>query len=62
MENRANLLLLNEVAQELRRSVDGVRWLIKSQQLKGAKLGGRMVVRREDLDAFVEAAFADVAD
>ncbi|UIN30914.1 helix-turn-helix domain-containing protein [Microbacterium binotii] len=62
MDKQGNLLLLTEVAEELRRSVDGVRWLIKSQQLKGAKLGGRMVVRREDLDAFVNAAFADAVD
>ncbi|MEW1708010.1 helix-turn-helix domain-containing protein [Microbacterium sp. NPDC089190] len=55
----AQLLFVPEVAEYLRRSVDAVRWLINSGQLKAGKLGGRVVVRRSDLEAFVDAAFEE---
>lgn len=54
-------LFVDEVATELRRSVDAVRWLINSGQLKAAKLGGRVVVRRVDLEKFIADAFADAS-
>lgn len=54
-------LFVDEVAAELRRSVDAVRWLINSGQLKAAKLGGRVVVRRVDLEKFIADAFADAS-
>ncbi|MEV7768304.1 helix-turn-helix domain-containing protein [Microbacterium sp. NPDC086615] len=50
-------LFLDEVATELRRSVAAVRWLINDGQLKAGKVGGRVVVKPEDLDAFVESGF-----
>lgn len=56
-----DLLFVDEVAAVLRRSVDGVRWLINSKQLKAAKLGGRVTVRRADLEAFIAAAFEESA-
>ncbi|MCC2032183.1 helix-turn-helix domain-containing protein [Microbacterium allomyrinae] len=56
-----DLLFVDEVAAKLRRSVDAVRWLINTKQLKAAKLGGRVVVRRADLEAFIDAAFAEVS-
>jgi excisionase family DNA binding protein len=58
---QADLLLVEEVAPLLRRTKNGVYWLIKSGQLRAAKLGGRVVVRRADLDKFVSDAFAEVS-
>ncbi|OZD48688.1 excisionase [Rhodococcus sp. 06-1477-1B] len=45
------------MATELRRSVAAVRWLITDGQLKAGKVGGRVVVRPEDLEAFIESGF-----
>lgn len=50
-------LFLDEVAVQLRRSVSAVRWLITDGQLRAGKVGGRVVVRPDDLDAFVAAGF-----
>lgn len=52
-----HILFVEDVATQLRRSPNAVRWLINSKQLKAAKLGGRVCVRQSDLDAFVEDAF-----
>ncbi len=60
-DTRPDLLFVDEVAAELRRSVDATRWLINSGQLKAGKLGGRVVVRRSDLDAFIASAFQEVS-
>lgn len=54
-----DIMFVDEVAEYLRRSVDSVRWLINSKQIKAAKLGGRVVVRRSDLEKFVSDAFGD---
>lgn len=54
-----SLLTVDEVAVELRRTPASVRWLIFDGQLKSGKLAGRRMVRRADLDAWIEAAFAD---
>lgn len=54
-----DILFVPEVAERLRRSVDSVRWLINTKQLKAAKLGGRVVVRRSDLEKFIADAFGD---
>ncbi|EPD83322.1 excisionase family DNA binding domain-containing protein [Microbacterium sp. oral taxon 186 str. F0373] len=56
-----DILFVPEVAEYLRRSVDSIRWLINTKQLKAAKLGGRVVVRRIDLEKFVNDAFADAS-
>ncbi|OJU43625.1 MAG: excisionase [Microbacterium sp. 69-7] len=55
------ILFVAEVAERLRRSVDSVRWLINTKRLKAAKLGGRVVVRRVDLEKFIADAFADAS-
>ncbi|WP_259457308.1 helix-turn-helix domain-containing protein [Microbacterium sp. AG790] len=57
----ADILFVPEVAEYLRRSVDSIRWLINTKQLKAAKLGGRVVVRRIDLEKFINDAFADAS-
>ncbi|MDQ1084192.1 MULTISPECIES: helix-turn-helix domain-containing protein [Microbacterium] len=54
-------LFIDEVAMQLRRSVSATRWLITSGQLKAGKVGGRVVVKPEDLDAFVESGFGAVS-
>ncbi|KJL46236.1 Helix-turn-helix domain protein [Microbacterium hydrocarbonoxydans] len=53
------LLTIDEVATELRRTPASVRWLIQDGQLKSGKLGGRRLIRRSDLNAWIEAAFAE---
>ncbi|MFC7927687.1 helix-turn-helix domain-containing protein [Microbacterium laevaniformans] len=54
------MLFVPEVAQILRRSVDSVRWLINTKQLKAGKLGGRVTIRRRDLEDFIASAFEGV--
>ncbi|GEB94398.1 helix-turn-helix domain-containing protein [Microbacterium lacticum] len=56
-----DILFVPEVAERLRRSVDSVRWLINTKQLKAAKLGGRVCVRSSDLEKFIEDAFAEAS-
>lgn len=56
-----NLLFVDEVATELRRSVDSVRWFIYSKKLKAGKIGGRIVVRRADLEKFIADAFEEAS-
>lgn len=56
-----DLLFVPEVAGRLRRSVDAVRWLINTKQLKAAKLGGRVCVRSTDLEKFINDAFEESA-
>jgi hypothetical protein len=58
---RPRFYFVNEVAKELRRSEAAVRYLIATNQLKAGKVGGRKVVRPEDLDAFIEAGFGGEA-
>jgi excisionase family DNA binding protein len=54
------LLTIDEVAAELRRTPASVRWLIFDGQIKSGKLGGRRLIRRSDLNAWIDAAFAEV--
>lgn len=56
-----DILFVSDVAEHLRRSVDSVRWLITTKQLKAAKLGGRVCVRRSDLERFIESAFEEAS-
>jgi len=53
------LLTIDEVAAELRRTPAAVRWLIHEGQIKSGKLGGRRLIRRSDLNAWIDAAFAE---
>lgn len=54
-----SLLTIDEVAAELRRTPASVRWLIHDNQLPSGKVGGRRLVRRSDLNAWIDAAFAE---
>jgi|TARA_B100000378_G_scaffold258680_1_gene238114 excisionase family DNA binding protein len=60
-EARPRFYFVGEVAEILRRSEPSVRWLIATKRIKTGKLGGRIVVKPEDLDAFIEAGFSDQA-
>ncbi|MFK4789877.1 helix-turn-helix domain-containing protein [Microbacterium sp. ZW T5_56] len=55
------LLSVDEVAEILRRSPGSVRWLIHTEAIKSGKVGGRRMVRRNDLQAFIDAAFESAA-
>ncbi|MGF6822420.1 excisionase family DNA binding protein [Microbacterium sp. ZKA21] len=56
---RPRFYFVDEVATILRRSEHSVRWLIATKQLKVGKVGGRVCIRPDDLDAFIDAGFAD---
>ena len=60
-EGRPRFYFVAEAAKELRRSEAAVRWLIATQRLKTGKLGGRVVIKAEDLEAFIESAFKDAS-
>lgn len=55
-----DLLTVDEVAELTRRTPASVRWLIHTDQIRSGKIAGRRLVRREDLEAFINAGF-DVA-
>lgn len=57
--DRPRFFFIDEVAAILRRSEGATRHLITSKQLKAGKVGGRVVVRPEDLDAFIQSGFED---
>jgi excisionase family DNA binding protein len=46
-------LLLSEVAQIARTSVDSVRGWVRSGRLRSVKPGRRRLIRREDLEQFL---------
>lgn len=50
---------VGEVAEELRRTEASVRWLIHTGQLKTGKIGGRVVVKADELERFIEAGFME---
>ncbi|TQJ28225.1 excisionase family DNA binding protein [Curtobacterium citreum] len=54
------LLTLAETAERLRKTPDALRWMIqKGTAPKSAKIGGRVMFREADVDAFVEAQFEE---
>lgn len=57
--NGRDLLTVDEVAEATRRTPASVRWLIHTNQIKSGKIAGRRLVRRADLDAFIDAGFAE---
>ena len=58
-DHRPRFYFVDEVAAELRRSEASVRWLIATKRIKTGKIGGRVVVKPEDLDAFIESGFTE---
>lgn len=56
------LLLVDEVAAKLRKKPAQLRWMIHAGKApRHAKIGGRLVWRESDVDAYIEAAFEVVA-
>ena len=49
-------LSVSEVAQELNVSIFTIRSWLRQNRLQYLKLGKRVLIRREDLDRFVEKA------
>ncbi|CAD5141141.1 Helix-turn-helix domain protein [Microbacterium sp. Nx66] len=52
------LLTIEEVAELTRRTPASIRWLIHTNQIKSGKIAGRRLIRRSDLNEFIEAGFA----
>jgi excisionase family DNA binding protein len=50
-----DLLLVEEVAREMRVPVTTVRWWIRTGKLPASRPGRRLVVRRSDLEALLSA-------
>jgi excisionase family DNA binding protein len=50
----AELLNVKEGAQELRVSIHTMRWWIYQRRLPHVKLGRRVLLKREDLENFIE--------
>jgi excisionase family DNA binding protein len=58
----AVLLTLPEVAERLRKSEAQLRWMIqRGTAPKHAKIGGRVMFRESDVEAFIANAFADAS-
>ena len=55
-----NLLTLEEVAALLRKTPSQMRWMIHvGKSPKYGKIGGRIMFRESDVDAYIAAAFDD---
>ncbi|BDI23547.1 helix-turn-helix domain-containing protein [Herbiconiux sp. L3-i23] len=60
--NAGRLLTLDETAEILRKTPAQLRYLLASGQApKHGKIGGRIMFRRSDVEAFIEAAFAEAS-
>ncbi|PTL73820.1 helix-turn-helix domain-containing protein [Rathayibacter caricis DSM 15933] len=56
------LLTLAETALRLRKSEKQLRWMLhQGTAPKSAKIGGRRIFRESDVEAFIEAAFAEAS-
>jgi excisionase family DNA binding protein len=54
------LLTLSETAELLRKSPPQLRWMLHNGTApKSALIGGRRMFRAADVNAYIEAAFAD---
>jgi len=52
------VMFLEEVAEATRVPLSTLRYWIQNGTLKTGKIGRRRVMRREDVDALIESAFA----
>ncbi|WP_221586057.1 AlpA family transcriptional regulator [Microbacterium sp. G2-8] len=56
---RDRLLFIDEVADRLRRSPAQIRWMVhQGTAPKHAKIGGRLVFRESEVEAYIDEAFA----
>lgn len=57
------LLYIEEAADRLGKSVDGLRWMVYSGTApRSAKIGRRRVWRESDIEDYIEAQFAVTDD
>ena len=57
-----DLLTLPEAAEQLRKTPASLRWHVhQGTAPKSALIGGRRMFRQSDVDAYIEAAFANSA-
>jgi predicted DNA-binding transcriptional regulator AlpA len=62
-ESNNGLRIIPEVADQLRKSPDQLRWMIHTGNApRSAIIGGRRMFRQSDVDAFIDAAFAEVGN
>jgi predicted DNA-binding transcriptional regulator AlpA len=62
-EQNQQLRVIDEVAFQLHKSPDQLRWMIHNGTApRSAKIGGRRMFRQSDVDAFIDAAFAEVGN
>jgi hypothetical protein len=54
---QSRLLTVDEVAQRLGRTPAAVRWQMYKGALPFGKVAGRRVMREQDLEAYIDAAF-----
>jgi hypothetical protein len=57
-----NLLTIPEVAPRVRKTEAAARWWLSRPDcpIKVAKIGGRLFVRENDLEAYIDAQFQEV--
>lgn len=56
------LLTVAETAERLATTDQGLRWMLhQGTAPRSAKVGGRRLFREADVDAFIEAAFANAS-
>ena len=56
------LLFVGEVADRLRRSPDQIRYMMSQGTApKHAKIGGRVVFKESDVEAYIEDAFREAS-
>lgn len=50
---------VDEAAEELRRSVASLRWMIHTGQINTGKIGGRVVIAAGEIDRLISEAFPE---
>lgn len=56
------ILFVDEVAQRLNRSTAQLRWMLSQGTApKHAKIAGRICFKESDVEAFIDAAFAEAS-
>ena len=60
MQSAGQLMTFDEVCARFRKSPAQLRWMIHSRTIvKPAKIGGRLMWKADQVEAFIEAQFAD---
>lgn len=60
LDRRYQLLTVKEAGDQLRKSESQMRWLMHTGKApKHGKIGGRVMFRQSDIDAYIAEAFGD---